>query len=252
MINLYNNSFAEYSMKKGIIYGDFNNENFNKKSINEDTVIGHIYALSEFHKKVMGYDNYINHRLEDKRGRTVEKYKIYIKKVSRQYELVKKKSELNNFENLLLKWGDEYLIRAKQSIDVAYDSGYIELLKRSMQRNEVCLGDVYFTNIRKSNMLEVNDLSKCCYDLVEMDGIRFFTELIENGIILNYKELIQKFCEVEKLDTKSERFIEALISYPYEFMKCCIRYDRKGEQTNEAKYVSRLKKIINKDFVNLL
>lgn len=252
MINLYNNSFAEYSMKKGIVYGDFSNENFNKKSIDEEAVIDHIYALSEFHSKVMGYDNYISHRLEDKRGKTIEKYKIYIKKVSRQYEFIKKKSELNNFENLLLKWGDEYLRRAKRSIDVIYESGYIEFLKRSMQRNEVCLGDVYFTNIRKSNMLEVNDLSKCCYDLVEMDGIRLFTALIENRVTLNYKKLIKRFCEAEKLDLKSERFIEALISYPYEFMKCCIRYGRKAEQINEAKYEAKLKKIIKNDFVNLL
>lgn len=138
-----------------------------------------MHTLSKFHKKISGYNNYIGYRLEDKRGRMVEQYKIYIRKVKRQYESIKKKSELSSFEKLLLYHGDEYLKRAENCIKVIYENGYLELIKRSMDRNEICIGDTSFANLRMREQIEVNDLSKCVYDLVEIDGADFLLRLIK-------------------------------------------------------------------------
>lgn len=91
MISLYDNSFLKYCKEKGVKQIGFENDNLFRKSVNEDGIIEHMHTLSKFHKEVRGYNNYIGYRLEDKRGRTVEQYKIYIKKIKRQYESIKKK-----------------------------------------------------------------------------------------------------------------------------------------------------------------
>lgn len=252
MISLSNNSFLKYSKEKGIRQVDFQNDNLFRKSIDGYDIINHMYTLSEFHKKVMGYDNYIGHRLEDKRGRTVEQYKVYIKKVSRQYESIKKKSTLNGFERLLLQHGDKYLYRAQKCIEIVYQNGYLDLIKRSMDRNEICIGDTYFTNLRMKQQIEVNDLSKCVYDLVEIDGTDFFSKLMKKGVNLDYKSLVKEFCKVEELDSRSEKFIEAIVSYPYEFMKCCVKYNKKNGEEGKDEYEAKLQKAIKNDSISLV
>lgn len=252
MISLSNNSFLKYSREKGIRQVEFQSNNLFRKYIDEYDIINHMYTLSEFHKKAMGYDNYIGHRLEDKRGRTVEQYKVYIKKVRRQYESIKKKSSPNGFERLLLQYGDEYLYRAQKCIEVIYENGYLDLIKRSMDRNEICIGDTYFSNLRMRQEIEVNNLSKCAYDLVEIDGADLLSKLIKKGVDLDYKNLIKEFCDVEKLDSRSEKFIEALVSYPYEFMKYCIRYNKKNGEEGKEKYEAKLQKAIKDDSISLV
>jgi hypothetical protein len=252
MVSLYNNSFLKYCKEKGVKQIGFENDNLFRKSVNEDGIIEHMHTLSKFHKEVRGYNNYIGYRLEDKRGRTVEQYKIYIKKIKRQYESIKKKSELSSFEKLLLEYGDEYLKRAENCIKVIYENGYLELIKRSMDRNEICIGDTSFNNLRIRNQIEVNDLSKCVYDLVEIDGADFLLRLIKKGLDLDYENLVREFCKIEGLDSRSENFIKAVVSYPSEFMKCCIKYNKKNEIKDKDKYEAKLKKIVEEASISLI
>ncbi|MCY6369886.1 spore coat protein [Clostridium ganghwense] len=252
MRNSPRESFFEYVSKKGVKVIESQKKISVKNKIIDEGIINQLKLISEFHSKAMGYDNYIGHKLQDKRGRIVEQYKIYIKKIRRELEEVKKKSELNSLEKLFLQCGDEYLDKAQKCIDKIYENNYLELIKRSMDRIEVCLGNTYFTNLNKEEQIEVLTIEECCYDLVEMDGVYFFNKIKKKGRSLNYKELIHKFCEFENLNQDSEKFIEALISYPYDFMKCLMRYKKDKYELNEEKYRMKLEKIIIDDNKKLI
>jgi hypothetical protein len=251
MKSLSSNAFLEYAKVRKVILLHNNKEEI-LENIKEDDVIEQLYILGDFHKRVMGYDNYIGHRLEDKRGRMVEQYKVYIKKVKREYSVIKDKVIHNNFEELVLKYGEEYINRAQESIDIIYKNSYLELIKRSMNRIEVCLGNAYYTDLKRKEYIEASNLNNCFYDLVEIDAVYFFNKLLKSGAKLNYRSLIKKFCEIEGLDERSERVIEALVAYPQEFMKCCSKYSRSYGNVDVEKYTSKLKKIIDNDSFSLL
>lgn len=247
MINSPRESFSEYIMGKGIRIVNLMEKNEATIEINEEHIINQLYLISEFHSKAMGYDNYIGHKLQDKRGRTVEEYKIHIKKVRREFEVIKKKIELNSFEKLFIQYAEGYLNKAQNCINTIYESGYLELIRRSMNRVEVCLGDTYFTNLSKNEQIEIANLQACCYDMIELDAVYFLTKIKKKFNVLNLRELINKFCELENLNWKSQKFIEALLLYPYEFMKCFMKYRKNNGYLKEEKYRVRLEKVIVDD-----
>lgn len=252
MVNSPRESFSEYIMRKGIRIINPKEKNKLIIKINEEHIINQLYLISEFHSKVMGYDNYIGHKLEDKRGTIVETCKIHTKKVRREFEFVKKKPTLNSFEKLFIQCAEGYLDKAQNCIDEIYENGYLELIKRSMNRVEVCLGDTYFTNLNKREQIEIVNIQECCYDMVELDAVYFLGKIKKKFNILNLRELINKFCKLENLNWKSEKFIEALLLYPYEFMKCCMKYKKNNDYLKEEKYRIKLEKIIidDKKFVS--
>ncbi|KEI11042.1 spore coat protein [Clostridium botulinum C] len=224
MTDMSKDPFLNYMEKKGVIQREFQEKMFIKNCEIEENIINQLHIISEFHKRSMGYNDYIGHRLEDKRGRTIEQYKVYLKRVNREYKDINQNSPRNDFEKILLQYGEEYLKKAERAIKVIYENGYLEIIKRSMKRNEICLGNTYFNNLRKIKFIETLNLEKCFYDLVEIDAANFLKKLIKKKLKLDYKVLIDKFCEFEKLDNKSNVFLKALISYPSEFMKCCSKY----------------------------
>lgn len=247
MVNSPRESFSEYIMGKGIRIINPKEKNELTSKINEEHIIDQLSLISEFHSKAMGYDNYIGHKLEDKRGRTVEECKIYTKKVRREFEFIKKKTKLNSFEKLFIQYAEGYLDKAQNCIDKIYENDYLELIRRSMNRVEVCLGDTYFTNLSKREQIEIVNLQECCYDMIELDAVCFLAKIKKKHNILNLRKLINKFCELENLNWKSEKFIEALLSYPHEFMKCCMKYKKNNGYIKEEKYRIRLEKIIIDD-----
>lgn len=252
MNGLSKNAFSDYIKSKGIVQVEQCKEYKLKKSITDKDAVEQLYLISEFHKRTMGYDNYLGHRPEDKRGRTVEEYKIYLRRIRRQYDYIKKKNIRNNIENLIVQQGEHYIKRAEKAIDEVYNNGYLKLIKRSMDRCEICLGNTYFNNISKGENIEVVNLKGCAYDLVEIDGLYFLNKLMKKSIKLDYERLIRKFCEFEQLDEESIRFMYALLYYPYEFMKCFSKYMKYSEGIYKDKYKSKLQKLMIHDAKKLL
>jgi hypothetical protein len=243
-------SFLEYLSSKDIeVVGDFNNSKALKpEEVNEEKLEQQLYAISEFHKRVMGYKGYMGKRLDNKTGSVVEQYKVNIKRLKRYLKNIRINSASSDFERLLLKEGFQYLQRAEKCISEIFSSGYINIIERSMKRTEICIGLADFDNLReREEKIELMSLDKCCYNLLEMDCFYLLSKYRRKGAKLDYKSLACKFCEYEGLDENSSRFILALLSYPYGFMKCCNRYREKSKDWSEEEYKSSLFKEILKD-----
>jgi hypothetical protein len=240
-------SFLQYLTSKNIqIVETF--DGYKEPTIEESKIEEQLYTMSEFHKNVMGYKGYMGKRLNNKTGSVVEQYKVSIKRLKRYLKNIRLNSASSNFERTLLKEGYVHLQRAENSISEVYNAGYISLIERSMKRTEICLGDSDFNNLRNiDGKIEVLSLDKCCYNNVEMDCFYLLSKYRRRGIKLDYNKLINKFCEYECLDENSSKFILALLSYPYAFMKCCNRYREKAKEWSEEEYQDRLNKAILRD-----
>lgn len=244
-------SFLDYLAKNGINIED---QLFlvDYRELSEKDVEDQLLIISEFHKKVLGYNGYMNMRLDNKTGKLVEQYKINNKKLRRDLKNVKANSPENPFEDILLKTGDIYLEAAEKCIDDIYKWDYIDLISRSMQRVEICLGCTDFSNIAKKDGIKISTMKECCYNMVEVDGVYLINKLKKKGLVMDWDKLMLKYCDFEGLEYKSVKFMSSLISYPYEYMKCCNRYRENKKNWDELKYKEKLLKIIDRDNYNLI
>jgi len=244
--------FIKYLESKGIKQIDDFGEEIKHESITTSMVKEQIYIISEFHRNTLGYTGRMNRRLDNNIGKTVEQYKVYTKKLNRDLEKLKEKDINSKFEKILLKKGDIYLIRARYCIDSIYDNNYTSLILRSMRNMEMCIGNTYFNNLRKKDSIEIKNVEECCHDMFEMDIVYLLSKLKRKGINVDFDSLIRDFCEEESLNNDSINFIRAIISYPYEFIRCCNRYREKSKKWTEDEYVLKLKKAMVLDGESLI
>lgn len=217
-------------------------------NINEEELLNQLLIISEFHKKTMGYKGYMGLRLDNKTGSQVEQYKVNTKRLKRYLKNIRINSASSNFERKLLKVGFEYLKRCDSCISEIMNSGYMDLIGRSMKRAEICIGNPNFRNLSKrDNIIEIENLSKCSYNNVEMDCFYLLSKFRKRNLSLDYKAIVNKFCEYEGLNENSLRFILALLSYPSEFIRCSNRYREKSKDWSEEEYGERLNSAILKD-----
>lgn len=236
-----------YLYLKGITQVDSFDENYLKsiKNIDKNLVINQIETLAKFHRSTMGCFLPQN-ILKNKIGKTVLNNKTALRKLSLSFEKIQNNPK-NSFEEVLIKRGENLIKRAEKSLSHIYLGEYLELIKRSMKRNELCIKNSYFDNIRRKENIEIIKCDNICYDMVEIDGIYLFVKLKSKNKDFDYSEFIKIFTEAENLTKESSEFMGALISYPYYFMKCAVRYIDRKKEWGEEYYKKRLIKAIEKD-----
>ncbi|WP_251861596.1 spore coat protein CotS [Clostridium sp. Marseille-Q2269] len=230
------------------IIEDFKDDNRNLNNISEELVLDQLKVISLFHKNTLGHKSYIRSGMKNKTGSIIEKYKLDLKKINKYVKkLENKESNNSDMEKLILDYMPRYIKRAEKCIENIYENGYIDLVWRSMKRKEICLEKTYFDNIRYNKAIEVIDISKCNYNIIEMDCIELLYKINKKNSSLNIKNLSKKFCEFEDLDDESYKFIIYMLSYPYSVIKCCTKYIKDEDLNKQKHYVNRLNKAMKLD-----
>jgi hypothetical protein len=217
-----------------------------------DKIENQIYAISEFHKRTLGYTGVMNRRLDNNIGRDVEQYKMYTRKFKKDIDVIKESKNRSIFLERINQVGEKYLIRSQSCLDNLCKNHYMGLILRSMDKIEMCLKNTCFDNLRKNENIEVIDVKGCCYNMVEMDAVYFLSRLKRKGTDIDFASLVDKFCRYENLDESSIQFILSMLSYPYEFMKCYNRYKYHTKNWNEGEYLIKLNKAIYEDGDSLI
>ena len=252
-ISIYS-EISEYMMFKGIKNVDAIELKY--KNMDEDVIerliIEQFDAIYGFHEKALGFSGYLRNRLNNNTGKVVEEYKVSIKRLTNDINNIKSNEAKNSFEELIIKYGEEVINRARECIKTAYNSDYIGIITRSMSRTEICLGNTDFQNLRKNRFIEVVSFEDCSYNIVEMDCFFLLSKLKRKGKKLDFERLISEFCYIEGLDTSSSEFLMALLSYPHEFMKCCNKYREGKRQWGEDKFSEKLIKALIQDGDSLI
>lgn len=218
----------------------------------EESIIEQFKAIYDFHQKSLGFNGYLRNRLNNNTGKTIEEYKISIKKLACDIKNIKINNPKNSFEELIIKYGKEIVNRGEECIREAYHSDYIGIITRSMKRTEICLGNTDFRNLRKNNFIEVVSFEDCAYNMVEMDCFSLLSKLKRKGMKLDFERLVNEFCYIEGLDESSSQLLIALLSYPYEFMKCCNKYREGKKEWHEDRFCEKLVKALIQDGDSLL
>lgn len=223
-------TFEQYLKDKNIDIVD--KLNCNSIDINEENLIDQMKIISEFHKRTMKGQVIFKNRLDGNIGKLVEDFKVGLKKLKREEQVLKSKEIENEFERLILNNVEFYIQRGEKSIKSIYENGYFDLIRRSMKNKEISIGTEDFINLTGDKILQIKSLDKCSYDMVEVDCFYLLRKYKKKKYELDYERLIRDFCSIELLMRDSYSFIASLLSYPYEFVKICTKY-RKKDLTSE-------------------
>lgn len=225
---------------------------YKKSHIKQQMVHKQLQNISEFHKAASKYSECGATKLQSCIGKDIEGYKVRIKKLKSDMENFEKNNPNNSFEELILDNGHEYIKRAEKCISTVNNSNYFSLVLRSMKKMEICLGDTSFNNLRNEDGLKVIDLKGCCYNMVETDGVYILSKLKRKELVLDWDKLIDYYCGSEELDKNSKRVITALLSYPYEFIKCWNRYRNNLKSWTVKEYCVKMQAAMVKDGESLI
>ncbi|KHD37213.1 spore coat protein [Clostridium acetobutylicum] len=239
-------SFIDYIEENGIRLSNIVNH-IDKKDIDEKKAIEQIQTIADFHSIARGYNGLDVKTIKNKIGKLVGQYKIHAKKLKKYADMKKKRSNLTMFEEYFLNTCESVIERCEKCLGYINDDEYMEIIKRSMRNNDICLGNCYFENLWKNGNIFLADYSDIAFNMVEIDGVKFIGKLKSNSLDLNFELLIDKYIEAENIKSESKNLMKALISYPSEYIKCVERYERNSDESLEDRFVKRLAKSIRKD-----
>lgn len=245
-------AFEKFLNKKGIKIDENLVNNIDSNQLSDEMLEKQLKIISKFHKKASGYNGMFKDRLDSDVGKIVEEAKVSIKKFKRELNRISKNGIENDVDKVLLEHGKLYMDRGEKIIDNIYKNKYYDLIIRSMNNKEICLGNVDFKYLSEDHHINIKTTDKCKYNMVEVDAVNLLYRYKKKGVDLNYKDLAKKFCYMENLGGNSYKFIISLISFPYEFMKECKRYRYRKGELRDDEYSKRILKAMEQDKVFLV
>lgn len=200
----------------------------NKPIINEKIDAKYyIENLSRVHEIFIGDNNSIRFKFPNNTWRLFQNFKLWSNRTSR--------IEYNNDIFTLIS------SEAKESIGIIENMDYKNLIRRAMDRNEVCIKRIYFGLKEYDYRIKILKSEKIAFGMVEDDYYEYFKRLKGNSDI-DLNELILFALESEGLGEESYAYIKALLIYPHNSMKYLQNVYVKGTEIDFDKLIRLAKK----------
>lgn len=202
-------------------------------NISEADIYRQIDLIISFHKKAKYCLFESIDGLQSVIGKEVEGYKVQLKKLEREYNKIYSNPIKNSVDIYLISEGMNMLNQGNEAVNYIYNNGYIDIIKRSMNRNEICLVKCDESNLnRDEEELSVYNIKSLCYNLVEEDLYRYIKKLQKRGYKGDTSDLIKYFASKSHLSFDTIKYLKGLMTYPKEFFRQWERYsDNKSRKT---------------------
>jgi hypothetical protein len=212
-----------YLSKKGItIIGHYFHYD---KDITYKDIISQINLIVDFHKILVGSSFTGLSGIKSIIGKEIEDYKVQIKRLERTYDQIVRKSYPNDVDRLILVNGKAMLKKAENALKYIYEHDYFGVIRRSMNREEVCLEKVQPNNLKRNGeKIEVGLIKNMAYNLVEEDLYNYIKKLQKAEIKIDEEEIIKTFIYESHLSFNSFDYLRGLCSYPRDFLKTWTKY----------------------------
>lgn len=237
-------SLEEYLMKNNIkIYGEY----FKRNLIAEEKdVLNQIALASKIQKILRSYKSDGSFRINSTIGRKIEHIKVQIKRLNKD---LKRRENKNYIDEFLISKGNNILKQGKTAVNEIYSSGYLNLIRRSMQRNEICLGRIDNNNLFEEKVINIGTIKNISYNLIEEDIYNYLRKIRRENNKLNMEEIIDSYIELEGLSRDSKLYIEALLKVPYESLKYWSRYVDKKLKISEEKFLIKIQELYDSEII---
>ncbi|EGT3615227.1 hypothetical protein FHH43_03080 [Clostridium perfringens] len=190
----------------------------------------YINTINEIHHIFFKEDNKVRFKFRNDVWKLVQTFKLWNRRACKI-----------NIDNRLLSLAIE---TSKKSLESIESIDYISLIKRAMEREEVCIGKIYYEVKEQDKKIFITNSDNIRFNMIEDDYYSYLKKV--RGIYKNeLDDLIKESIEKEELNFKSYIYIKALVEYPYNSMKYLQNiYIKDFEFENKA-----LEKLLVRDYL---
>lgn len=187
-------------------------------------------------------------RINSTIGKDVENFRVQNKKVEKILKSISLNDDKSNLDYYILEKGNIALERAKKSFDVMDNEIYFELIRRSMNNYEICLGRVDEGNLKfeENEILKIRTTKYISYNLIEHDLFKYIKRIKRRGFNIQTEKVIDEFIYKSSLSEKSKNYLTALCNYPFETMKLLYKY-RCCQDNDYDEWIKKIKVAIEID-----
>jgi len=221
-----------------IIKGEYFRSNMN---YTEESIVEQIKVISEVHSILSGYGYNSSSRINSTIGKRLEGMKVCIKRLKRDRETRKENDFINSMDRFLLNKGEEIIKQGEEALVGIDEIDYLGLIRRSMERNEICLGRVDEGNLRKNKKIEIGNIKNISYNLIEEDIYEYLKKIRRRNNVFNEDLYIEKYIKEEKLQNSSRYYIKLLLEIPYDSLKQWYRYTQGKRAMAPEDYLCNIK-----------
>lgn len=226
--------FGKYLMSKEIKVIDVLPQN-NKIAFDTNQLFDLISFTTKFHKYTCDNDGVYFSSLKNKNGKFLEK--LFVETRIFERNLTAHGGNLY-YENSITKAALQIAKSIHNEIE-AID--YLKLLKRSMNRKEICIGKVLHKSLIHEQALVAKNLKKCNYDMIETDIINILYYAKKLKLKIQIDKLVHNICFDEGLCTTSEKYINLASKYPTELIRFYNVNMRLNNEFTEDKFMTLTK-----------
>lgn len=165
-------------------------------------------------------------------------------------KLITYKKIRTNFDDLYLKYIDEFLDIIETSILLLEKSHYMDISSKAKKERFLCHDSFYYQNILidKHNKLHLIDLDSTLYDIWVYDLAKFIRRIMYKK---NYawdfdkaNTMIQEYCKINPLSELEYEILLAFIIFPHKFWKLGKKKYYKRKKLDEYRHYKKLNKLI--------
>ena len=245
-------SINDYLKSKGIIvtgkYFSHNKESGIKSCENQ------ISIMVELHKLLINCKFNNLTRFGSTIGKELEDFKVQLKRIDRDYKEIFNKNPKNDVEKLFILESKRMICQGYDAIEYVCNNGYLDIIRRSMNREEICIGRADMSNLRKINgVFEIGTIKGMSYNLVEEDLYRYIKRIQKRDIRIDVRDLIRLFAHQSHLSLNSINYLKGLCTYPKDFFKTWEKYKENKRNKTQDEYLdilSRSLKYEDKNYIN--
>lgn len=228
----------DYLFEKEVIVTDKSFRSL--KEYKEEEVLKQIILIRNIHNILMGYSVYGTTKINSTIGKLIESVKVDLKKCKLSYNELYGKSEKNIMDEFLLNNGEIVIKKTEETLIFLKEIDYIGVIKRSMKKNEMCLGSVDEGNLRVYEGIEIGSIKNISYNLVEEDIYNYLCKVRRRHHENDLEEYVNKYSEDAFLGINSKEYLKILLSIPWDTMKSWKRYALNKRGISPEEYLNSI------------
>lgn len=164
----------------------------------------YICMLSEIHNMFLNEEDIIKFKFRNDIWKQVQIFKLWYRRIERI-----------GINNRLIRLTLE---TSKKNLELIENMDYRKLIRRAMDREEVCIGKIYYSFKESEKSIFIKNIDGIRFDMIENDYYGYLKKIrgTFNG---DLSELIKVIIEEENLEYESYIYIKALLGFPYNAIK---------------------------------
>lgn len=231
------------------------NKKINVEKVSREEIFKQIDNIILFQKTFGSYKENLFPRIKCTIGKEINNFNGQVLLIKKYLNNINIKGTLKELDRYILGNGNILIEKVSNEITKIENNDYKNLIKRSMNNYEVCLGrsDEGNLSVSEDGKIKIGTIKYLTYNLKENDIYFYIKKLKRRNIAISIEEVIDYYILKEDLGKNSKEYLKALALIPNEELRILERIILRKTKIPEEEIlneINRARKIDRKDLID--